>query len=406
MKGVKVAYLYALAGFSLLLLNGWRMVLSVFYSPLMRVFGLTAVTPVAAASAVWGLASMLASPIAGRVYDRKGPALALLAASILQAISGLAVWLMRFYPWGSAQWLWYAAAAANGAIASLLMMSVSPMVIALFPSKAGYALAFTQTGNYLSFLVWSPIAYALLASLDPFSVYAAFTAVSLATTAVCAAAYRRVRPEASGRTSRGKSSLGFPRMFLPLLVLVFEIAASSTIVLSFAAPIFEEICPQWAPAAMAAAGLAQVAGAVAWGYLLERVDVLKLIPATYALESASALLSAALFGTDAALAAALLLLRFAAFAGEPLVHTMVVPKLFGKDAVGSLLGVQMSVVMLSSVLAPLAGAFARDAAGSYRASVLLSAFLSLAATLNALPVVRSAAKAPHEPTSDRREAPC
>jgi len=149
LKGVKVAYLYALAGFSLLLLNGWRMVLSVFYSPLMRVFGLTAVTPVAAASAVWGLASMLASPIAGRVYDRKGPALALLAASILQAISGLAVWLMRFYPWGSAQWLWYAAAATNGAIASLLMMSVSPMVITLFPSKAGYALAFTQAGNYL-----------------------------------------------------------------------------------------------------------------------------------------------------------------------------------------------------------------------------------------------------------------
>jgi hypothetical protein len=277
------------------------------------------------------------------------------------------------------------------------------MVIALFPSKAGYALAFTQTGNYLSFLAWSPIAYALLASLDPFSVYAAFTAVSLATTAVCAAAYRRVRPEASGRTSREKSSLGFPRMFLLLLVLVFEIAASSTIVLSFAAPIFEEICPQWAPAAMAAAGLAQVAGAVAWGYLLERVDALKLIPATYALEFASALLSAALFGTDAALAAALLLLRFA---GEPLVHTMVVPKLFGKDAVGSLLGIQMSVVMLSSVLAPLAGAIARDAAGSYRASVLLSAFLSLAATLNALPVVRSAAKAPREPTSDGREAPC
>jgi predicted MFS family arabinose efflux permease len=405
LKGFKIAYLYALAGFSLLLLNGWRMVLSVFYSPLMRVFGLTAVTPVAAASAVWGLASMLASPIAGRMYDRKGPAPALLAASILQAISGLAVWLMRFYPWGSAQWLWYAAAAANGAIASLLMMSVSPMVIALFPSKAGYALAFTQAGNYLSFLVWSPIAYALLASLDPFSVYAAFTAVSLATTAACAAAYRKVRPEASGRTSR-KSSLGFPRMFLLLLILVFEIAASSTIIVSFAAPIFEEICPQWAPAAMAAAGLAQVAGAVAWGYLLERGDVLKLIPATYALETASALLSAALFGTDAALAAALLLLRFAAFAGEPLVHTMVVPKLFGKDAVGSLLGIQMSVVMLSSVLAPLAGAIARDAAGSYRASVLLSAFLSLAATLNALPVVRSAAKAPHEPTSDRREAPC
>jgi MFS family permease len=405
LKGVKIAYLYALAGFSLLLLNGWRMVLSVFYSPLMRVFGLTAVTPVAAASAVWGLASMLASPIAGRMYDRKGPALALLAASILQAISGLAVWLMRFYPWGSAQWLWYAAAAANGAIASLLMMSVSPMVITLFPSKAGYALAFTQAGNYLSFLVWSPIAYALLASLDPFSVYTAFTVVSLATTAACAAAYRKVRPEASGRTSR-KSSLGFPRMFSLLLILVFEIAASSTIIVSFAAPIFEEICPQWAPAAMAAAGLAQVAGAVAWGYLLERGDVLKLIPATYALETASALLSAALFGTDAALAAALLLLRFAAFAGEPLVHTMVVPKLFGKDVVGSLLGIQMSVVMLSSVLAPLAGAIARDAAGSYRASVLLSAFLSLAATLNALPVVRSAAKAPHEPTSDRREVPC
>lgn len=375
------------------MLNGWRMVLSVFYTPVMRAFGLSTVTPVAAASAVWGLASMLASPIAGNMYDRKGPALALFAASIFQAFSGLAVWLMKFYPWGLAQWLWYAAAAANGAIASFLMMSVSPLMITLFPSKAGSALALTQAGNYLSFLVWSPIAYWLLATLDPFSTYAVFSAVSLSVTAACAAVYGRVRLGASGKASE-RSFSSVPRSFLPLLVLVFEIAASSTIILSFAAPIFEEIYPLWAPAAMAAAGIAQVAGALAWGFILERSDILKLLPATYALETLSALLAAAFFGIDAAAAVASLMLRFAAFAGEPLAHTMLVPKLFGRDAVGSLLGLQTSVVMLSSVLAPLAGALARDATGSYRASILLSAALSLAATLTAIPVIRGAAGSP------------
>jgi len=399
----RTAYFYALTGFSLLLLNGWRMVFSVFYSPIMRAYGLTAVTPVAAASTVWGLASMLASPIAGRVYDKRGPALALLASSLLQAFSGLAVWLMGFYPWSLAQWLWYAAAAANGAVASLLMMSVSPLVITVFPSKAGYALALTQTGSYLSFFVWSPIAYRLLAALDPFSTYAALSVVSLAATAACATVYRGVRPKAS-REAGGRSFSSPPKMFQLLLVLVFEIAASSTIIISFAAPIFEEICPLWAPVAMAAVGLAQVARALAWGYVLEKCDVLELIPAIYALETAATLLAAAFYRTDA-VAVAALLLRFAAFAGEPLAHTMAVPRLFGREAVGSLLGIQTSVVMLSSILAPLAGALARDAFGSYRASILLSALLSLAATLNALPVVRKAVGKPGEASSGGEGVP-
>jgi len=149
---------------------------------------------------------------------------------------------------------------------------------------------------------------------------------------------------------------------------------------------------------MAAVGLAQVAGALAWGYIFEKCDVLKLIPAIYALETATTLLAAVFYRTDAVVVAALLL-RFAVFAGEPLVHTMAVPRLFGREAVGSLLGIQTSVVMLSSVLAPLAGALARDAFGSYRASILLSTLLSLAATLNALPVIWTATRKSGEASS-------
>jgi hypothetical protein len=169
--------------------------------------------------------------------------------------------------------------------------------------------------------------------------------------------------------------------------------------------VVEEICPPWAPAAMAASGLVQAAGALAWGYVLEKGDVLKLLPATYALETAAALLAAAFFRVDAVAATVFLLLRFAVFAGEPLVHMMAVPRLFGRGSVGSLLGIQTSVVMLSSVLAPLAGALARDAAGTYRASIMLSALLSLAATLNALPVVRNATRKPSGACSSGKGVP-
>ncbi len=402
--GARAGHLYAFAAFALVLLNGWRMMLSVFYTPLMNAYGLSVVTPIAAASAVWGLASMLVSPVAGRVYDRRGPTAALLAASLLQGVSGMLMWLMRLYRWSSAQWLWYAAAAANGAVASLLTMSVNPLMIMLFPSGTGLALALIQTGNYISFLIWSPVAYRLLAELDPFSTLAAFSAVSFFATAACAAVFRGVKLGSLERAvGRGYSRV--PRLFLLLLVLIFEIAASSTIILSFAAPMFEEICPPWAPAAMAASGLVQAAGALAWGYVLEKGDVLKLLPATYALETAAALLAAAFFRVDAVAATVFLLLRFAVFAGEPLVHMMAVPRLFGRDSVGSLLGIQTSVVMLSSVLAPLAGALARDAAGTYRASIMLSALLSLAATLNALPVVRNATRKPSGACSSGKGVP-
>ncbi|MEM1609091.1 MAG: hypothetical protein QXG81_07465 [Ignisphaera sp.] len=83
----------------------------------------------------------------------------------------------------------------------------------------------------------------------------------------------------------------------------------------------------------------------------------------------------------------MLWLRFLAFGGEPVVHMLLIPTLFGRENMGRLLGIQTSAVMLASITGSLIGGLARDFSESYLATALLAGIFSLTATIIAITII-------------------
>jgi MFS family permease len=83
----------------------------------------------------------------------------------------------------------------------------------------------------------------------------------------------------------------------------------------------------------------------------------------------------------------LLYCRLSAYAGEPIIHMTTIPRLFSRREMGRLLGLQSTAVMLASITAPVVGGLAKDFAGTYRATLIISALFSLLATLIATAIL-------------------
>lgn len=391
-------YAYVLVGIIALLAVGWRNSISMFYQHLMSFYGIESVTQVAAFVAISSGVGVLASSVFGVLYDRKGPSAPLLVGSLAQLASGALVLLMKGRPWDEAVWYWYASAAASGFVFPSVSVTVNPTVIRSVPTKPQLALAVAQSGSYLSLALWSPAVAYLIARTDPFYTYMVASLVTALVTSTCALSYRGIHP-LRRRTEEAGTDPGSRRAYLLVLPLIFLVATSSIVLISFLAPIITEVCESsgipreeavsvYTPAVMGTAGVLQTAGGLFWGLLSTRLGILRTVVALYSVQSASSLIVAASSGAYPWLALSALLLRLFAFGGEPVVHMSIVPAIFGGSGVGRAIGQQISVVMLSSILGPTLGGLIRDATRTYLAVVSVSAALTALALVSLLPVSR------------------
>jgi OFA family oxalate/formate antiporter-like MFS transporter len=167
---------------------------------------------------------------------------------------------------------------------------------------------------------------------------------------------------------------------------------------SFIAPIIIEFCRSfnidentisltYIPMAIGVAGVLQCIGAFTWGFIARRIGVLKAFPLLYAFQTIATfmIISLSRIGIEAVIIA--IWLRYLMFGGEPIIHMMVIPTLFGERNLGKLLGLQTSSVMASSIIAPLLGGIVRDLTGFFITTVATSAMFSLLATIIATIVV-------------------
>jgi MFS family permease len=369
-----------------LLLNGWRNTMSMFFNPLLNFYSLSTTTPIALSMTISSATSLTISPTVGKIYDRKGASTLLYIASTTQLVSGILILFMRVFEWRIAQIFLYASSVFGGVAMAGFMLSINPFMATLYPSKPGLALAFAQLGNYLSFILWPPIIAALFRCMDLFNTFLLLTLVSTMPTILIATIFRGVKASETIGDGKRVGVSETPRLFKLLLIPIFFIASSSMMIISFLAPIISEVLLVEASSVMMLGGVAQVMGAVIWGLMLERVDVLKALPITYLIETAT-VLPIAISERAQNIAMTLLYCRLSAYAGEPIIHMTTIPRLFSRREMGRLLGLQSTAVMLASITAPVVGGLAKDFAGTYRATLIISALFSLLATLIATAIL-------------------
>ena len=390
-------YVYILVGVTTILLASWRMNLSIFYPHLMRYYGVSSVTAIALIATIASSISMIAASFLGILYDRMGPSLLLYIGGFTQFISAALAYFMKYYPWDVSMWLWYAGGVAVGLGFPALTLSINPTIIRVFSTRPDIALAVVQSSNYLALTLWSPIISRLISYMDPFTILLLLSIISAIAMILCAKIYRGFK--AVERVRQGSSG-EVPRLFILMLAPIFFIVTSSAMLLQFVAPIVVEFCEgfgidfdkasqHYVPLVMGVSGILQSLGAFVWGFIARRIGVLKSFPLLYALQALTAFLIIVLsrFSLEAIIVA--LWLRFLMFGGEPVIHMVLIPTLFGQENLGKLLGIQTSTVMASSILGPVVGGLARDITGTFTATVLLSSIFSAIASAIAAIIVIS-----------------
>lgn len=385
----KSSYSYMVVGILALLAVGWRSNISMFYHHLMNLYGIDSVTQVAAFVVISSGIGIFASSVFGALYDKKGPSTLLVVGAIAQLASGTLVLFMKSRPWSEAVWYWYLSAIAYGFVFSAVATSVNPAVISSLPSRPQLAIAAAQSGSYMALALWSPIITYLLTKTDPFYTFFTASLVTTSVTLLCAAAYRGIAPSKQ-RALEVRSDPASRRAYFTMLIPIFLVATSSIMVISYLAPIISEIYESsgvsseeamtvYTPAVIGVAGILQTAGGFFWGFIATRIGILKTVLALYVTQSASSYAVSIVSHASAWPAVLALLVRLFAFGGEPVVHMSIVPALFGNKNVGKLVGLQISVVMLSSIVGPALGGLTRDVTKTYLSTVASSALLTTAA---------------------------
>lgn len=393
----RLRYIYLLIGLATILVSGWRMNISIFYQYLIDYYKIDNITSITLFLVISSIVAMFSSSFLGVLYDRKGSATPLYIATLMQFFSAFVVWFMRYYTWDKSMWLWYIGGAMAGFVLPALVVTINPTIITIFSTKPNIALAIVQSGNYLAQSLWSPLIPKLIVYLDPFTTLSLLSITSAIMIAICGKVYSNIKIERSSSQNISQSQ-SIPRLFIVTLIPIFFIATSSIMLNSFIASIIIEFCRSfnidentilltYIPMAIGVAGVLQCIGAFTWGFIARRIGVLKAFPLLYAFQTIATfmIISLSRIGIEAVIIA--IWLRYLMFGGEPIIHMMVIPTLFGERNLGKLLGLQTSSVMASSIIAPLLGGIVRDLTGFFITTVATSAMFSLLATIIATIVV-------------------
>jgi len=393
----RLQYIYILIGLATILVSGWRINISIFYQYFMNYYGINNITSISLSLVISSIVAMFSSSFLGMLYDRKGPSAPLYIATLMQFFSAFIVWSMRYYPWDKSMWLWYIGGAMTGFIFPALVVTINPTIIRMFYTKPNIALAIVQSGNYLAQSLWSPLIPKLIVYLDPFTTLSLLSIVSAIMIAICSKFYSDIKIKHSSSQNISQNQ-PIPRLFIATLIPIFFIATSSTMLNSFIAPIIIEFCRGfnidentisliYIPMVMGVAGILQCIGAFAWGFIARHIGVLKAFPLLYIFQTISTFMILVLSRIDIKVIIIAIWLRYLMFGGEPIIHMMVIPTLFGQENLGKLLGLQTSSVMASLIVAPLLGGIVRDLTGFYIFTIFTSAIFSLIATIIATVIV-------------------
>lgn len=392
--------IYMVIVFILMLFTSFGGVGSLFILYVKDIYGLETITPIALVFTISSGVSIAAAVFIGYLYDRYGSTMGI-------AIVSMVLWTLtmntmsRFSSWDKASIFWYAGGVFLGLTMSSMMISLNPTLMMLFPFRKGLAVSVPQSAQALAMTFWSYTAARLLQTLGFFNTLTVIGLTSSISIALISAILRKIgRSQGSGLGDRSNRNnfdasltLSVKDLRIKLAVvytMMFSIALSSVVIMAFLAGIIEEsfviamdgfgytnyIRTTVVPKIMVIIGFVQAVSAIVWGYTIDRLGVIKVIPIVYALETISTLGAYAMYIVKPWIVVGFIMLRYLFFAAEPIAHWVLIPTVFGTRSLGRISGIVNSAPMLASLMAPVLAGSIKDAIGSYSYILLISSILS------------------------------
>ena len=373
--------------------------LTVFFAPIRATFGWSAAL-LAAIFSIESLAASLLAPVVGIIFDRHGPRGLMLAAS---AFAGAGLLLLS----RAGSLLTFTAAFSLLSLGFAVWSSgTGPAIAALwFVRRRATAMGVVVSGSSLGGIMvplWS-----VVVSDAGWRTAVVFAGAALLVISLPLCLLLRHRPEQYGLApdgarlggeTAGKSGQPLGTDFRGAIRTwqFWVLAATATAAAMGGAATNVHILPSLreahvaeatSVAAVTAISLLGIPGRLGAGWLGDRVRVVILLVATFALQGAGLLLLAAIGAHAYALTPAVLLFG-AGSANVYLVPSLVLVRFFGTRAFGRIQGILLLLTGLGRVAGPIIAGAIRDAGHGYPPAYLLFATLSLLACLPVLRLLR------------------
>jgi len=368
---------------------------AIFLKPLTVAFGWSR-QAIASGFGAMTLASALTAPLMGRMLDRFG----------LHRISW---WCLGVVGAGlvSLAWLkpslaqFYATFAVIGiATAGTSGVAYVRAISTWFESRRGLALAMMLSATAIGSIVVPPLAQSLVTAVGWRGAYAALGGLVLAVGVWPVKAFARERDFGVARDRAAvpglaaREALG-SRIFWTIAAIVFAstLALNGLLVHLSALLTDRGLAPGQAAAVVSAVGGATLLGRVVTGWMLDRLHAPRLLVGLLACAGAGTFLLARADTFGLSVVAALL----AGFGtgGELDVVPYLLSRYFGLRALSTLFGVVWAGWGVAGVIGPALMGRAFDATGSYEATLVKLAALTVGAAVLAATLPRPAARAAH-----------
>lgn len=388
---------YIVVAFMSMLFASFGTAGSLFILYIKDIYRLDNITPIAIGATISSGVSIVAMIVMGYLYDRYGLFMPMATATGSMAGWSFCIGYMgRFSSWDQASTVWYVAAVFQGFVMASIMIGLNPTLMTMFPNRRGLAVSVTQSAQALAMSFWSYTSIYLIKLLNFFNALAVMGLIGTTSIALTTIIFSRVRAsnltkgDEDDRHSQNrieKQDYLSKRLLALSFAMIFFIALSSIVIMSFFAGLIEEsftfattstsIREDIVPQVMMVTGFLQALAAILWGYSIDRLGPLKTIPIIYSMETVSTVFSFIVYTVNPWVASLFIALRYIFFSAEPTAHWALIPVLFGLKSLGKISGILNTAPMIASVLAPVAGGLIRDIYGSHRYILTLSIVLSL-----------------------------
>jgi MFS family permease len=361
------------AGFGSLFISTF----GVFLKPLSAAFGWTR-SQVSIGFTVAVLSVAICSPFIGRLLDRYPARRIVIPCTLVYALGFASLALLTPHLWHFVLVLGLMGIFGNGTT----QLGYARVVSAWFDESRGRALAAVMAGSGVGFMVFPPLAQALITHYGwrwAFAILGGMVLLSaLPLSMACLYEPAPIEPKAATRPAQNLQSEVFSLRFLLILcaLLLFSLATNGLNTHWAALLTDRGLTPATAAAVLSAAGFATLVSKLSTGYLIDRFFAAKVTACLFAVCAGGFI--AIIYGHQLWIAFAAAVLVGIGMGAESDTVPYLLTRYFGLQRFSELYGYTWTIYAIAGGLGPLLAGAIFDLTGSYRTALFIFLALVLA----------------------------